>query len=213
MRKPLDSNVTHLLLVRHSETQWNREGRYQGQQDSPVTPEGLAQAEAVAGRLRNVHIDALYASDLDRCIATARVIERATGTPLQVDERLRERNHGLFEGLTKAEVKQRYPDEYSEYRGPQGSDYVLPGGESRRQVYTRAVAVMEDLVAGRRGERIAVVGHAGFFYVFFNYVMSVPIDVRNVFVIRNCSLSVVSFDDKRWRVEMLGDVCHLGIFA
>ncbi len=72
---------------------------------------------------------------------------------------------------------------------------------------------MEDLVAGRRGERIAVVGHAGFFYVFFNYVMSVPIDVRTVFVIRNCSLSVVSFDDKRWRVEMLGDVCHLGIFA
>jgi probable phosphoglycerate mutase len=213
MRQPLDSNVTRLLLVRHSETQWNREGRYQGQQDSPVTPEGLAQAEAVAGRLRSVHIDALYASDLGRCITTARAIERATGAPLQVDERLRERNHGLFEGLTKAEVKQRYPEAYAAYRGPQGSDYVLPGGESRRQVYQRAVAVMEDLAARRRGEQIAVVGHAGFFYVFFNYVMSVPIDVRNVFVIRNCSLSVLSVDGKRWRVESLGDVCHLGIFA
>ncbi len=209
----MDSSVTRLLLVRHSETQWNREGRYQGQQDSPVTPEGLAQAEAVAGRLRNVRVDALYASDLGRCITTARAIERATGVPLRVEERLRERNHGLFEGLTKAEVKQRYPDAYAEYRGPYGSDYVLPGGESRRQVYDRAVAVMQDLAEGHRGEQIAVVGHAGFFYVFFNFVMHVPIDVRNVFTIRNCSLSMVSLDGTRWRVETLGDVCHLGIFA
>ena len=209
----MDSNVTRFILVRHAETQWNREGRYQGQQDSPITQEGLAQAEAVAGRLRNVRFDALYSSDLGRCITTARHIGRAAGMSVVTDARLRERNYGLFEGLTKGEVKQRYPEAYREYKGAAASHYALPGGESRQQVLDRAVAVMQDLADRHRHEQIVVVGHTGLLYVFLNHVLGVPIDVRNVFVIRNCSISVVTANAVRWQVETLGDVCHLGIFA
>jgi len=209
----VDSQLTRLLLVRHAETQWNHEGRYQGQQDSPVTPEGHAQAEAIAGRLRNLRVDALYTSDLGRCIATTRYIEHSTGVAMKVDARLRERNLGVFEGLTSAEAKQRYPDIYRQYKAPDGAGYVLPGGESRQQVLERACAVMQDLANRHPHEQIAIVGHTGFLYIYLSHLLGAPPDVRNMFVIRNCSLSVLSVDGARWRLETLGDVCHLGIFA
>ena len=212
-RRRVDPQPTRLLLVRHAETQWNREGRYQGQQDSLVTPEGLAQAEAIAGRLRALRVDALYTSDLGRCITTARYIERSTGVAMKVDARLRERHHGIFEGLTKAEVKQSYPDVYRQYKAPDGANYILPGGESRLQVLERACAVMQDVADRHPHEQVVVVGHTGFLYIYLSHLLGVPPDVRNTFVIRNCSLSVLSVAGVRWRLETLGDVCHLGIFA
>ncbi len=213
MRRQLDSEATRFILVRHAQTQWNSEGRYQGQQDSPLTREGAAQAEAVAGRLRNVRVDALYASDLGRCLATAGYIERAVGLSVRTDARLRERNHGVFEGLTSVEARQRYPEVYQQHKSETGADYILPGGESRRQVLARALAAMQELAERHPRQQVAVVGHTGFLYIYLNHLLGAPMDSRNAFVIRNCSISVVSAWAARWQVETLGDVCHLGIFA
>ena len=95
-------DVTELLLVRHGETLWNQQGRMQGQHDSPLTTVGLQQAKQLAQRLKDASFTALYSSDLGRAHQTARCIADETGHEIVADRGLRERNFGIFEGLTNA---------------------------------------------------------------------------------------------------------------
>ena len=87
-----------LLFVRHGETESNVEHRYMGQSDSPLTPTGVAQAEAVAKRLAQHRLDAIYSSDLGRAASTSKIISQACGLPVIHDTRLRERHAGLLQG-------------------------------------------------------------------------------------------------------------------
>src|SRR4051794_25442226 len=97
--------MTEILLIRHGETHWNKEGRMQGQNDSALTPLGLQQARHLGTRLKDVSFTALYSSDLGRAHQTARCIADATGHEVRADAGLRERCFGIFEGLTNAEIK------------------------------------------------------------------------------------------------------------
>ena len=91
---------TELILVRHGETEWNREHRMQGHRDSPLSETGWAQARRLGGRLKDETFGALYSSDLGRARNTAQSVADATGHEIIVDARLRERHFGVFEGLT-----------------------------------------------------------------------------------------------------------------
>src|SRR5215218_4349679 len=102
--------MTEILLIRHGGTEWNKQGRMQGQRDSPLTPLGLQQARQLARRLRDVPHAALYSSDLGRAYETARRIADETKDEIVCDRGLRERCFGIFEGLTNAEIKVRHPD-------------------------------------------------------------------------------------------------------
>src|SRR4051812_29901432 len=106
---------SELFLIRHGETAWNAESRFQGQQDSPLTLLGIAQAEAAAAHLAAHQLNALYSSDLPRTLQTAQPIALATGLAVVAEPALRERNLGLFEGLTRAEVEERHADAYASY--------------------------------------------------------------------------------------------------
>ena len=127
--------LTHIILVRHGETLWNLEGRRQGQADSPLTPLGIAQAQAIAERLADEPVDALYSSDLTRALVTAGHVGAACGLPVIADARLREKSFGVLEGLQYAEVQAKYP-EVSAQVERKSPDYVPPGGEAwpRRRV-------------------------------------------------------------------------------
>jgi probable phosphoglycerate mutase len=94
-----------LICIRHGETQWNVEGREMGQLDSPLTPLGLRQAEAIADRLGKLEFDALYSSDLGRAVQTAEAIASRCGRDIRLDAGLRERNMGIFQGLTLEEMR------------------------------------------------------------------------------------------------------------
>ena len=102
--------ATRLLVVRHGETVWNKQLRFQGHGDSHLTESGRAQARALGQRLKNIPFDELIASDLGRTKETAALIAAATGHEIQTDSRLRERNYGVLEGLTFSEIKSRYPE-------------------------------------------------------------------------------------------------------
>jgi probable phosphoglycerate mutase len=114
-----------VYLARHGETDWNRAGRWQGWTDIPLNATGEAQASLLADSLRGLGVARIVASDLLRARRTAEIVARALAVAdVHVDADLRERGFGLFEGLTREECAERYPEEWRSYR----ADAVLPPG-------------------------------------------------------------------------------------
>ncbi|MCU1658976.1 MAG: hypothetical protein JWO57_3632 [Pseudonocardiales bacterium] len=132
-----------VVLLRHGRTAWNAERRFQGQADPPLDDVGRAQAYEVAALMAALRPQLLVSSDATRALQTAGPIGAAVGLEMRVDERLRERSLGHWEGLTRDEVQQRYPDEYADWVA--GRDVSRRGGETREQVAVRAQAAFAEL--------------------------------------------------------------------
>lgn len=199
---------TRLILVRHGETVWNVEGKYQGQADSPLTPLGIEQSRALAARAERVEFTALASSDLGRAVQTARIIADRTGHSVQLDSRLRERSLGIFQGLTRAVVQQKFPDEYDSFKRA-GPDYVVPKGESVLQSTDRMVACLNELAARHAGRQVLVVTHGGVLGAFLRHVLGIPPGASRRFKRFNASWNVFTCEDGRWFLETWGDTSHL----
>lgn len=158
----LNPAPTTILLVRHGETDWNAEGRRQGQAGPGLNDAGRAQAQQAADLLRAEYlpIDALYSSDLDRARETAEVIGAALGLlPVALDARLRERHQGAWQGRLTAEVLPADADPHKVYASP--FDEGPPGGETGWQVVERMSAALDAIAARHPGGRVAAVSHGG----------------------------------------------------
>jgi probable phosphoglycerate mutase len=204
--------LTELILVRHGETHWNREGRIQGHRDTPLSPLGRRQAEALAARLRAVEFSALYSSDLKRAAETAACIAAASGQGIQTDPRLRERNLGLFEGLTGAQAEARYPDAYRRYREGDPA-YSIPDGESLEQRHERALDCLQEIARRHRGGRAVVVTHGGVLDSAFRHTLGLALGAPRRFSLLNASINRVAAADESWRLIAWGDTGHLLGFA
>jgi probable phosphoglycerate mutase len=199
---------THVIVIRHGQTTWNTERRFQGHHDSPLTQKGISQAEALARRLAHERFSALYSSDLGRATRTAQIIAHATGHDVVVDPRLRERGLGLFQGLKSAEIQAAYPQEYERYRNRE-MDYTVPAGESLRQQVERNLACLEELAKNHAGQTIVVVTHGGVLNVMFRHTLSIPFATARRFEFLNSSLNVFVFAEGRWTLRTWGDISHL----
>ncbi|HWQ40328.1 MAG TPA: histidine phosphatase family protein [Burkholderiales bacterium] len=199
---------TEFLLVRHGETAWNAEQRIQGHLDSPLNDEGLAQALLLGERLGQERFDHFYSSDLGRALQTAQPIADRSGRRPVPDPALRERNLGVFQGLTGPECQQRYPQDYARFH-QRDPDHAMPGGESIRQVSARVSRLLQDLASRHRGARILVVTHGGVLDAAYRFVNAVPLDRPRDFPIYNASVNRVEYDGVRWRVTVWGDISHL----
>lgn len=198
-----------VIVVRHGETTWNLEGRRQGHLDSPLTPRGIFQAESLARRLTNFTFKGLYSSDLGRACRTAEFISKSTGHRVVVDERLRERNLGIFQGLHTEEIRQAYPEAY-ELHSTLGPDYVIPGGESMRQQVERNIRCLEEIARKHLGETIVVVTHVGVLSGLFRHTLSIPLEAPRRFEFRNGSLNIFTYHkDGFWVLQTWGDTGHL----
>ena len=131
--------MTTLILARHGETDWNRDGIWQGHGDPPLNDLGRRQATELAGRLADVSIDALYSSDLKRAYETAEIVARAKGLGITADPDLREMDVGSWSGLTSEEIATRFP-------GMAGHD-----GESREAFDERAVGALHRIAKAHEG--------------------------------------------------------------
>jgi probable phosphoglycerate mutase len=200
--------MTRVIVVRHGQTEWNVEARIQGQGDSVLTQEGLAQARALASRLAAEPFDALISSDLGRAAETARAIAERCGKPIVLDARLRERHFGAGEGMTYEEVDRAYPGAFARIRNVD-PDFVIPGGEGRRQFHGRVVSAMDSLAQAHDGRTIVVVTHGGVLATFFRHVHGIPLDVAHPISITNASYNVLAHDRARWSVETWSDSAHL----
>ena len=208
---PIEPKTT-LLAIRHGETVWNAEKRYQGHGDSPLTETGRKQVTALGRRLKRIRFDNLISSDLGRARETASIVADFTGHPVEIDSRLRERNYGVLEGLTLNEIKPRHADVLNQLDN-NDPDYIIPEGESHRQHYRRNVGFLEDILTKRTGAIIALVAHGGVLDSIFRYVASLPLDQPRCFITTNASLTIIShgkyFGTPRWVMELWGDTGHL----
>jgi len=201
--------MMRLILIRHGETEWNARGLYQGQLDSPLTGEGLAQAERLGERMRrHSPIAALYASDLARTHATAAPTSLALGLEIVSEPDLGERGYGIFQGVDKSAIQDKYPEEYAAHLTAD-PDYIIPGGESTRQFHTRVVAALDRLGQRYRGKQIAVVTHGGVLTAIFNHILGLAINAPRYFATPNTGYNLVSDAGNGWRIETMGDVSHL----
>jgi probable phosphoglycerate mutase len=152
------SQATHVYLVRHGETDWNREQRLQGVLDVPLNEAGAAQAHRLADQFASLPIACIISSPLVRASVTAAILADACGCPLRIDPRLREVDHGSWTGLTVPEIGQRFPTLVSNAQLTPAA-YDVSDGERLSDVQGRVVEVLADLLARYEGEAVLVVGH------------------------------------------------------
>ena len=194
--------------MRHGQTVWNTETRIQGQTDSDLTGEGLAQAEAIGRRLARERLDAIVASDLGRALRTAQVIASHCKLEVLPEPRLRERSFGQGEGLTYAEVDARWPGVFSR-AAHSDPDAAIPEGETRRQFHERIHAAFLALASAHAGRRVVAVTHGGVLAVLYRIVHGIPIAHAHKVAISNASYNAVAFEGDAWRLEAWDDTAHL----
>ncbi|MBK8323692.1 MAG: histidine phosphatase family protein [Betaproteobacteria bacterium] len=199
---------SRLVVVRHGETEWNVAGRIQGHTDSPLTPSGRAQAEAIGERMAKESFERLVSSDLGRAWQTAEAIAKRTGHAIVANPRIRERHFGEGEGLTYEEVDARWPEAFSRTRETD-PDYVIPGGESRRQLHERIRDEFESLAREAAGGCHAVVCHGGVLAILYRHIHGIPVGEARRIPIPNASYNALRHEGGRWIVEAWGDTAHL----
>jgi 2,3-bisphosphoglycerate-dependent phosphoglycerate mutase len=199
---------TEMVIVRHGETVWNRELRVQGYRDSALTDDGISQARALAARLSSESFHALLSSDLGRAVQTADIISERTGHEVRIDQKLRERNYGVLEGLTRDEFRVLHPVA-AEHHDSRDAEYVIFGGESQREFVSRIVAVFDAIADEFRGRRIVVVSHGGVLAALHRHISGVPIGAPRTLPLPNASYNILARRDGKWIVERWGDTGHL----
>ncbi len=200
--------MLELWLIRHGETDWNREGRIQGLSDNALNDLGRAQARALGARLAATSFDRVYSSDLSRALETARLVFPGR-TPV-LDVRLREVAGGVLEGKTAAEMSE---DEVrvKELRASGRTDVRPDGGESYQDVMVRVREWLADLPSQGR---VACVTHGGVIHTALKIVLGHGDDWSGapIIAITNASVSVVSMG-ARTVVERVNDHAHLETLA
>jgi broad specificity phosphatase PhoE len=149
--------VTNLLLARHGETDWNRDGRWQGHSDTPLNGRGREQANELADEL--VSVDVVYSSDLARARETAEIVAARLGREVRLDPRLRERGFGAWEGLTSVEIESRFADEHRRWRAGEG--FGAADAEPFDSFAARVHTFLEDVLLLHPTENVLVIAHGG----------------------------------------------------
>ncbi|GAX90895.1 histidine phosphatase family protein [Effusibacillus lacus] len=193
--------MTEICLVRHGETLWNREARLQGSKDIPLSEVGIAQARIVADQLSKENWDLIYSSDLLRAKRTAEYIGEKINVPHLLDSGLRERNYGLLEGMTRAEIEEQYPGVLTHPH-----QHQIPGLETFEALSQRVKETMESIANRHFGKKILVVTHGGTINAFLHSVTGQRSDR-----IENTSITRTRYDRFRWYIDCINDCAHLNV--
>jgi probable phosphoglycerate mutase len=200
-----------LLLIRHGQSVANKEGRLQGQFDSPLTDHGREQASALARRLQHDRwdISAIYASDLRRAKETAEILAASLDLPLVLDSRLREYGFGVLTGLIWREIEPRFPEIW--HAMVHRTQWPpIPGEEGNRAFQARLVAALEEIQTRHEAEEtVAVVSHGGSLGMMLAHFLELDPHLPTPFRFGNTSLSAVEFTPRGARLALMNDTCHL----
>ena len=206
--------MSRYFLVRHGATEWNAQGRIQGQSDPSLNETGRRQARRLGMRLASVPFAEARCSDLRRCSETAAgILQGRNEVRLREMPELREKNFGAWEGLTFREVEAGYPDLYRNWLKAGDPSFAPPGGESDLQLYSRADTVADRLRETRTGggRNLLVVSHGGTLRALIARLLGLPVHQMWKFRFANAGLSMVSFfEDGSAVVDLLNDTSHLG---
>lgn len=151
---------TTFYVVRHGETDWNRERRNQGWKDIPLNDKGRKEATETGLKLKNITFHAIYASPLSRALETAQIIARHHNKTIAREDAFKERSFGIFEGAFWGEID-KHPVCVKGFKKYGYYDFQLPQGESRRQLYERVIKRMNELTVSHVDETVLIVAHGG----------------------------------------------------
>ena len=207
--------MTHIILVRHGETEWNRVERFRGRADVPLNAAGLAQAEATGRRIAaDVTLShtgppaAVYSSPLARAVKTAQAIAGHFSLTVQVHAGLADIDYGQWQGLTPDEARARWPEMVDAwYSAPHTAR--IPGGETLDALSARAMAAVNELAARHAGQSIVLVGHTVVNRVILLGVLGLP--TSHFWRLRQdtCAVNVFEAEGGDFTLVTLNDTCHL----
>ncbi|MCC6804751.1 MAG: histidine phosphatase family protein [Anaerolineae bacterium] len=198
--------VKRIVFIRPGETDWNRQGRWQGWVSIPLNELGRRQATALANYIRHIGMGVLYTSDLKRALETADCLAQPLGfTPIP-NARLRERSIGLWQGLTLNEMRAWYPDEYAAML-KDVDGYRIPGGESRNDVRARVTAALNEILNQAGCETVGILSHTTAIKVMLGDLVPGydPLGVD----LNNTSVTTIRRRDDGWDLVAVDDVMHL----
>jgi probable phosphoglycerate mutase len=185
--------MTELIVIRHGETDWNRQHRFQGQIDVPLNDVGLAQADRLGVRLADEPIDVLVCSDLQRARRTALPLQGPRSLAPQIDPLWREQSFGVLEGLDVPTIRSRHADLWNQWVRHE-ADYALPqGGESNAAFHARVMQALQAVVAAHAGKRVVVVTHGGVLDMLWRTANGLPLHGP-----RECDIPNTGINRLRW---------------
>ncbi len=190
--------AARLCIIRHGETHWNTGRRIQGHTDTLLNDAGRAQAEALRDTLAGERFAAIYSSDLQRALDTAAPLSAAHGLPVQPVKALRERCFGAFEGLTRLEMADRFPDEYALFMR-MTPEYTPPGsGESMAVFSARIRDALTDIAERHAGVTVAVLTHGGALDVAYRLSTGQPLQGQRTWPAPNAAPNWIEYAQGRW---------------
>ena len=203
----MNASESRIVLVRHGQTDYNREGRWQGSgADVPLNAVGRAEAERVAAALAERfegRVAAIYTSDLERARGTARILAARFGLAAIDEPALRELSHGRWEGLTHEEVLARWPEEHAAYQADP-YDWRRGGGDNYRDLERRLWPALDGMAERHRGERVVAVSHGGPIRLALSTILDRPLIDRDELGVANGSWFEIARSSTRWSVAASG---------
>lgn len=198
---------TVVLLVRHGETQWNLDQRMQGHTDVPLTERGAEQARRLVSWLGDDRPQVVYSSDLERARHTGEILS-AGEAEVRVDARLREACFGAWQGLTTAEIAERYPAEFEAWRVDALANRP-PGGETIEALQERCMAAVREALPRHPGARVAFVSHGGPIRTMVCGLLELPLTVYPRLRVENTAVTRILFTTRGAILAGFNDVSHL----
>ncbi len=200
--------ATRIIAIRHGETAWNVDTRIQGQLDIPLNETGRWQASRMAQALADNPIHAIYASDLLRARETALALAQATDLPVLDAPGLREREFGIFEGKTFAEIAARWPEESLRWR-KRDPGFAPDGGESLLQFRQRVTEAAQALAERHVGELIALVSHGGVMDVLYRAATRQDLQAPRTWALGNAAINRLLWTPQGFTLVGWSDTNHL----
>ncbi|ABO50429.1 phosphoglycerate mutase [Desulforamulus reducens MI-1] len=200
---------TRMYLVRHGETQWNADGRFQGHSDVPLSVLGRSQVETLTTKLSQLKIDAFYSSDLSRAMETAEILAKKHQCQIYYLPDLREINFGEWEGLTFEEIAQNYGELSSQWWANPFTTQI-PSGESLQDVAERCAKAVHEIIDRHAGKTVVVAAHGGVIRMIVAHALGM--DFQHYWKLRldNVSLTIVEYHGyEKAILELYNDTCHL----
>lgn len=190
--------MTKILIIRHGESKANLLGLFLGQGNMDLTQKGREQAKRTAEYLKDVHVDEIYSSDLDRAVQTAEYTAKIKNLPVHVEKGLREIDGGEWDFVPFCELPKKYPKEYTLWLENVGRAKCT-GGESFEETQKRVYSAYEKIARENTGKTVAVFCHGTAIQAFITAVKGVSLDeVRTVPYATNASVSTLSFDGEKF---------------
>lgn len=201
--------MLYLYIVRHGETEWNKEDRIQGRLDSSLTAKGKAYARLLSERLSDKEFDHIISSPSERTVETAQLIKGNKNIQLVTDERIMEMHMGPWQGMKKTEIRALYPNEYDDFMN-KPDRYRNKDAESFVDMHKRATDFLNEIRSRKIDGNLLIVTHG--LFIKSLYLLFKGIDVKDIWIeptVEGTSLTIVKINEDQIELILEGDMSHV----